>query len=153
MASATSPGVDAGEPMMVDPRAPRFGQAVTATLLAIGIVTQHPGFVYAVTAILGVAAVSGWRVDLYSFIWQELLRPVVGTPTSTDAAAPHRFAKLVGAVFTLVASLLLVSGFATAGYVVAGIVMVLAGIAAAFDLCVGCRLYREVAFFQRLGWV
>lgn len=30
---------------------------------------------------------------------------------------------------------------------------ILAGVAAAFDYCIGCRMYRQVSFFRRLGWV
>lgn len=145
---------------LVDPRAPRFGQAITALGLAAGITLQEPAFVYAIAAILVVSAVSGWRVDLYSVLWRRLVSRVVDEPAERESASPHRFAKLMGATFTALAAGLLVVGtvagievLALAGYVVAAMVALLAAVAAAFDLCVGCRLYEQVAFFRRLGWV
>ncbi len=145
---------------LVDPRAPRFGQALTAIGLVAGIALEEPALVVAVTAILVTAVLSGWRIDLYGLVWKRLVGPVLDPPAETEAASPHRFAKLMGAGFTTVASLLLVGGVAVgsptavvAGYAVAGFVALLAGVAAALDLCVGCRLYRQFAFAQRLGWV
>lgn len=77
-----------------------------------------------------------------------------------EPAAPHRFAKLVGATFTGVASALLLLGsttdtavLATGGFALAAVVAVLAAIAAVLDICVGCRMYEQVSFFRRLGWV
>jgi hypothetical protein len=66
----------------------------------------------------------------------------------------------VGEGFTAVASTPLIAGaglgsprLVLAGYAVAALVAVLAALAAAFDLCVGCRLYGQFAFARRLGWV
>lgn len=136
----------------VDPRAPRFGQAVTATLLLVGIALQAPAAVYAVAAVLVTAAATGWRVDLYGALWRSL-RPVVGEPSTRDAAAPHRFAKLLGAVGTALATALLVAGLPVAGYAVAGAVALAAGLAATTGICLGCRLYRQVGVARRLGVV
>lgn len=73
-----------------------------------------------------------------------------------DPRAPHWFAKLMDVGFTAIASVLLFAApalslpaLAPAGYAVA----VLAGVAAGADVCVGCRMYRQVSFFRRLGVV
>lgn len=86
-----------------------------------------------------------WRFDPYALLWRHLAIPLVGLPSRTEAAAPHRFAKLIGATFTLAATpLVLVGGpVALAGYALAGVVAVLAGLAATTGFCVGCRLYRR----------
>lgn len=138
---------------MVDPRAPRFGQSITALGLLAGIALQAPVFVYAVAAVLVVAAASGWRLDLYSFLWRRAMVPLVGEPDEREPASPHRFAKLMGAAFTALASALLAVGLASAGFVVAGLVAALAAVAAVLDVCVGCRMYEQVSFFRRIGWV
>lgn len=161
--NATSVGTETGEGGAVDtvdPRAPRFGQAITALGLGAGIALQRPALVFAITAILVVSAVSGWRLDPYSLVWRTVAVRVVDDPTERDAAAPHRFAKLLGAAFTTVASVLLVVGalagvgwLSLAGYAVASLVALLAAVAAVFDVCIGCRMYRQVSFFRRLGWV
>lgn len=84
----------------------------------------------------------------------------VGESAEREAASPHRFATLIGAGCTAVASAARLAGAATgvgalvlAGYVVAALVAVLAGVAAAFDVRVGCRLYAQFAFVRRIGWV
>jgi hypothetical protein len=54
---------------------------------------------------------------------------------------------------TAAASGLLFAGLPLAGYAVAGLVASLAGLAAATDVCIGCRMYRQVSLFRRLGVV
>lgn len=154
---STPPETDEGSASsgvpQVDPRAPRFGQALTTAGLALGIGLRTPAFVFAVALVLDAAVLSGWRLDLYRVLWQRVAIPVLGPSATREPASPHRFARLMGAAFTSVASVLLVAGFVTAGYAVAGMVAVLAGVAAAFDLCVGCAMYRQVSFFRRLDVV
>lgn len=137
---------------LVDPRAPRFGQTITASLLLVGVAFQLPAAVYAVTVALVTAAASGWRLDLYATLWRSLL-PAVGAPPEREPAAPHRFAKLLGAVGTSLASALLLAGVPFGGYAVAAAVAGAAGLAAATGICLGCRLYRQVGFARRLGVV
>ncbi|WP_338728605.1 DUF4395 domain-containing protein [Haladaptatus sp. DJG-WS-42] len=137
----------------VDPRAPRFGQAITATVLTAGVVLGEPLLIYAIAAILSAALFSGWRFDLYGFLWRTVMIPLVGKPTRREPAAPHRFAKLMGAGFTLAASALLLAGVPLVAYLLAGMVAVLAGLAASTGLCIGCRMYQQVSFFRRLGVV
>jgi hypothetical protein len=137
----------------VDPRAPRFGQSVTTLGLATGIVLNAPLVIYAVTVVLVTAVVSRWQVDLYASLWRRVVVPVVGSTTDREPASPHRFARVLGAVGTTLASVLLLAGFPLAGYVVAGAVAALAGLAATTGFCLGCRMYRQVALFRRLGLV
>ena len=123
----------AAPPDMVDPRAPRFGQAITALGLAVGILLQQPLFIYVITGILAVSVLSRWRLDLYALLWRRVGLRIVGAPTAREHAAPHRFAKLLGALFTAVASVCLLVGSVTGvavvgvvGYAVAAAVVVLA---------------------------
>ncbi len=137
----------------VDPRAPRFGQSLTALGLAAGIVFDAPVAIYAVTVVLVAAVASGWRLDLYAVLWRRVAVPVVGTPAEREPAAPHRFARVMGALGTALASTLLLAGLPLAGYAIAGAVAALAGLAATTGICLGCRMYRQVSFFRRLGVV
>lgn len=150
---ATVSGTEAAsDHSLVDPRAPRFGQSITATLLAVGIALGAPVAVYLVAAILVTAGATGWRLDAYGALWRSL-RPVVGRPAEREPASPHRFAKLLGAVGSALASALLLAGLTTAGFAVAALVAVAAGLAAVTGICIGCRLYRQVGVAQRLGVV
>jgi len=140
------------DPPMVDPRAPRFGQTITTAVLALGVVLQVPALVYAITAILVVSVISQWRLDLYAVLWRRVVSRML-EPTTPEPAAPHRFAKLMGATGTALASVLLLAGLPIVGYVVAGLVALAAGLAATTGICLGCRMYRSVSFFHRLDVV
>lgn len=150
MATATA-SVDrrAGGQARVDPRAPRFGQALTTIGLVLAIFLSSPELVYLVSAVLLTALLSRWRVDPYAILWRRLVQPAVGRPETPEPAAPHRFAKLLGAGGTTAASILLLVGIPMAGYVLAALVAAAAGLAALTGLCIGCRLYRQVGFFRR----
>lgn len=133
---------------VVDPRAPRFGQSITASLLLLGVGFREPVLVATVAVVLGAAVLSRWRLDLYRVLWRRLAVPVVGPPDEREPAAPHRFAKLLGATGSWIATLLLVAGLPLLGFGVAAVVGLLAGVAAATGICIGCRLYRQVAFLR-----
>jgi hypothetical protein len=139
----------------VDPRVPRFGQGLTASLLAVAIVFGVPWLVGLVALSLTLAVGSRWRLDLYGLLWRHAVVPLVGPPSRTEAAAPHRFAKLIGATFTLAGTppVLIGGPYVLAGYALAGIVAVLAGLAATTGFCVGCRLYGQLAVARRLNLV
>lgn len=139
-------------PTLVDARAPRFGQAITASGLALGIALQQPLLVYAVAAALLTAVLTRWRYDPYGLLWRLLVGTVVGRG-EREPAAPHRFAKLLGAVGTTLASALFLAGFPLPAYVVAGLIAVPAALGATTGLCIGCRMYRGVSFFRRLDVV
>jgi hypothetical protein len=147
-ASASTPTVD-----MVDPRAPRFGQSITTVGMVAFVATGNPAPLFAVAAILVTSVLTNWRVDLYGLLWKNAVIPLVGRPDRPEPASPHRFAKLLGAGFTATASLLWLGGVPLAATAVAAMVGALAFVAAAFDLCVGCRMYSQVKFFRDLGVV
>ena len=150
---AQRPDEESDSRTRVDPRAPRFGQTLTALGFGSAILFDVPVLVYAVTAVLVAAVVSGWRLDLYATLWRTAMVPLVGQPAEREHAAPHRFARLLGAGFGFLGSGLLLAGFPLAGYAVVGTVVVLAGLAASTGFCLGCRMYRQVRFVQRLGLV
>ncbi|SDR41824.1 DUF4395 domain-containing protein [Natronobacterium texcoconense] len=133
---------------LTDPRAARFGQAITATLLLAGVALTESAFVYVVALILGLAVVSGWRLDAYRLLWQHVVVRVVGRPDELEAAAPHRFAKVLGAVGSGAATLFLLLGSPTAGFALAALVGLLAALSATTGFCLGCRMYRQVSFLQ-----
>lgn len=145
---------------LVDPRLPRFGQLITASLLVAALLIQQPLLVYVTAAVLLVPVLTRWRLDLYGLTWRYLAVPLFGGPDRREPAAPHRFAKLLGATATTGASVLLVAAsmfalqmLALAGFLLAAVIALLAAIAAIANVCVGCRLYKQVGFFHRRGIV
>lgn len=146
--SASTSGVD-----LVDPRAPRFGQSITTLGMVAFVATGNPVPLFAVAAILVVSVLSNWRLDLYGVLWKNVMVPLVGKPEQREPASPHRFAKLMGAGFTATASLLWLAEFTLLATLIAAMVGVLAFVAAALDVCVGCRMYSQVKLFRDLGVV
>lgn len=147
-ASGTAPAV-----AMVDPRAPRFGQTLTTLGLAAGVVVGEPLLIAFVAVVLSTAVLSGWRVDAWAFLWRRIAIPVVGPPAEREPAAPHRFAKLLGAVGTTLSVVAIAAGVPLVGYGIAVAVATAAGLAAVTDICLGCRMYRQVSVVRRLGLV
>jgi hypothetical protein len=142
----------------VDPRAPRFGQAITAVLALGGVALQETVLVSVLAVLLVVPVLSRWRVDPYGFLWRSVARRVTDSPDTTESAIPHRFARVLGATVTTGASALLVGAgasgvgsLALAGYGLVAVVGVLAALSATTGLCVGCRMYRQVGLFRDLG--
>jgi Domain of unknown function (DUF4395) len=72
-----------------------------------------------------------------------LVRPRV----VVEDPAPHRFATLVGGVFLAAASLLALAGLSLAAWTLGWIVVGLAFLNFAFDLCVGCIMYAQLVRF------
>lgn len=138
----------------VDPRAPRFGQALTVTLLLLAVALGEPLVIAVTAALLVVPVATLWRVDPYAWLWRGLRASgAVGPPDHTESSSPHRFARLVGAVFLSVATAMLLLDGVILAYLVAGVVLVLAALAATTGFCLGCRMYEQVAAFRRLGVV
>lgn len=156
MATATSTARSTrrdGEHTLVDPRAPRFGQSITTLGLLAGIVLQAPAFVLAIALVLNTAVWSRWRLHPYSLLWRHVVTPVIDAPDEPEPAAPHRFATLVGAVGTALASVALLAGYPLVGYVLAGAIAAAAGLGAVTGFCLGCYMYRSVSLFRRLNVV
>lgn len=71
---------------------------------------------------------------------RRLVRPRV----RMEDPAPHRFAQLVGGVFLVAASLAALLGHLTIAWSLAWIVIGLAFLNFAFDVCVGCIVYAQL---------
>jgi hypothetical protein len=69
-----------------------------------------------------------------------LVRPRV----RIEDPAPHRFAQLVGGVFLLAASVAAAVGQLTVAWTLGWVVIALAFLNFAFDICVGCIVYAQL---------
>jgi hypothetical protein len=71
---------------------------------------------------------------------RRLVRPRV----RMEDTAPHRFAQLVGGIFLVAASVAAVLGHITVAWSLGWIVIGLAFLNFAFDICVGCIVYAQL---------
>lgn len=86
-------------------------------------------------------------------LYLRVLRPLgLARPdVIADDPAPHRFAQGVGAAFLLAASALLFAGLTVAGWVLAWIVVALAGVNLLAGFCAGCFVYVQLERVGLLG--
>lgn len=88
--------------------------------------------------------------SLPRLLYVKLLQPrgLVRPRVVVEDPSPHRFAQLVGGVFLAAASILALAGLDTAAWTLGWIVVALAFLNFAFDICVGCIMYAQLV---RLG--
>lgn len=127
---------------MVDPRQPRFGQAVTGVALLVGFVLAWPPIVPILAAVLGAASLGGGRANLYAHLFRPLKKALrLGPPHELEEAWPPRFANSMGFLFLAAATAFLAAGLPAVAWTLAVIVSALALLAAATGLCLGCEIY------------
>lgn len=133
----------------VDQNGLKTGQAATIILLILAFVLNSPLLV----AVVAVAQLLG-ALDVpfapYRLLYQSVVKPsgLVKPKVITDNPEPHRFAMLVGAVFNGAATLALLANAPAVGWVLVGIVVVLANLNFWLNFCAGCWMYYQ---FNRLG--
>jgi hypothetical protein len=133
----------------VDHSGLKTGQAATIILLIVAFVLNSPLLV----AFVGLAQLlGGLNVPYapYRLLYQRVIKPsgIVKPNVVNDNPEPHNFAMLVGAVFNGAATLALLASAATVGWVLVGIVLVLANLNFWLNFCAGCWMYYQ---FYRLG--
>lgn len=134
-----------GTPRPIDPRGPRFNQAVLASALVAGFLLDwwYVAPIFAVVLVLGAALGPAYGPFLRLYV--ELIKPRLGPPAELEDPRPPRFAATVGVVFLTGATISFLAGATTLGWALALIVAALAGLAAATGICVGCEIYLFVA--------
>ena len=135
-------------PRGIDPRAPRFGAAVTAVLLlvVIGLALGTAGpaatiLFAALTALFGYAAVAGIQRHPYGLFFKKVIRPRLAPPTELENPTPPTFAQGVGFVITAVGLVLSLIGVPYAIVIAAGLAFIAAFLNSVFAFCLGCQIY------------
>ena len=138
-------------PAPIDPRGPRFNQAV----LSVGLLAAFLFDVRVAVPVLGLClalgATFGPGYGPFLRFYAKVIRPRLGPPNELEDPRPPRFAATVGTGFLASASIALAAGASTLGWVLALIVAALAGLAAVTEICVGCEIYLAVAPKLRSG--
>jgi hypothetical protein len=126
-------------PAAVHPWAPRFAQAITGVLCLEALLFGTP----AVVAVAFALVLVNLLAPRYSPVaW--MFRMLAPAPGALEPAAPVRFSQVLAAVFLGAASVLLLTGPATLGWALTGMVAALALLSALTGICVGCEVYRLV---------
>lgn len=150
----------------VDPRAPRFGAAITSVLLLIGVYlaaigtstraglgqislgerVADPGFlVLLVVAILFAWSLVSARTHPFPALFRSLVRPRIGPPSEWEDARPPRFAQGVGLFVVGIGLVLHLIGVPWALVIAGSSAFIAAFLNAVFSFCLGCEIYLLLA--------
>jgi hypothetical protein len=129
---------------VIDARAPRFNQVIVGTVAVLGIVFGWP-LAWALMALqLLVGLTAGRPYCLTCLAYFLLIQPRFGEGLLEDSRPP-RLANVMGCLFLSAAAAAWWLGSPSAGMILAGIVAVLALVAATSGFCAGCELYKLTA--------
>lgn len=132
-------------PKPIDPRGPRFNQAVLTVALLVGFLLDLQAVAPVFAVVLLVGAAFGPRYGPFLRLYADLIKPRLSPPTELEDPRPPRFAAAVGVVFLGTATLAFLAGNSAVGWSLSLIVAALAGLAATTGICVGCEVYLFLA--------
>ncbi|SDL01549.1 protein of unknown function [Nonomuraea maritima] len=124
--------------MRADPRALRFGAAVTSLVLAAVLVTGSSGLLTFQVLVFACGVV--WRSP-YALLFMAVVR---SAPTYTEDSRPPRFAQGVGLVFGVAGLIGYLAGITPLALVATAAALLAAFLNAAFGFCLGCEMYLLV---------
>lgn len=142
------PHTPCGRMSSIDPRGARFSQGVVGVGALIAFVLDAPLLLPVLALALAAGAILGPQANPLALVWRHGVVPALrlGPPRATRNGAPVRFAMGVGLVALAAASLLVLGEIApVVGWGLALVVAGLALLAAATDLCVGCKIFVLLA--------
>jgi hypothetical protein len=131
----------------IDARGPRFAATITATVLAIALVTQNVWVLLAQGLVFLIGAVRGPQFTPYGLIFKNFVKPRLNKVAPTEDVRPPKFAQAVGFIFALVG---VVGAFAGADLVftiATGFALAAAFLNSAFNYCLGCEMYLLIVRF------
>jgi hypothetical protein len=146
---AVNPLDGGGGPRPIDPRGPRFNQAILTVALLVGYLFDWRPVVPLFAVVLLLGAALGPRYGPFLRLYADVIRPRLAPPASLEDPRPPRFAAAVGVLFLAAASVAFLAGAPTVGWALALVVAVLAGLSAVTGLCVGCEIW--LLFARRRG--
>ncbi len=145
MSVTTLPALRRADPYrdldVIDSRAPRFNQATVGLLSLVVVLTGWWPILAVLASQLAIGLRFGRRWCLPCVAYFELVQPRFGEGPIEDSRPP-RFANQVGLAVLSTASVAYAVGLSGVGFTLAALVTVLALLAAATGLCVGCEIYR-----------
>jgi hypothetical protein len=140
-------------PAPIDPRGPRFNQAVLAAALLSGFLFDWRPVVPLFALVLLAGAALGPRYGPFLALYARVIRPRLAPPAELEDPRPPRFASTVGVVFLGAATLAFAAGHAGIAWGLALIVAALAALSATTGVCVGCEIYLLAARRRNAGAV
>jgi hypothetical protein len=119
---------------------------VIVAAYVVGFAYPAIAWVLPFLALMMLAAMASPSFNVPRLLYTRVLRPsgIVKPRIVQEDPAPHRFAQLVGGVFLAAASVFVATGLLLVAWVLAWIVVALAFLNFAFNICVGCIVYAQL---------
>ncbi len=132
----------------IDRTALKFNQMTIVVLLLAGFIFNERILPLFVAFVMCAGSVIP-GLSLFKQFYALVLRPagIMKAEVSDESPAPHNFAQLLGGIFLGGGTLLLSTGFQTAGWALTWLVIILAGVNLVFGFCAGCFLYYQLGKF------
>jgi hypothetical protein len=132
-------------PDAVNETAVRVTATGVATMAVLALALQRPEILVVIAYGFCARALAGPRLSPLALLSTRVITPRLRGPHRFVAGPPKRFAQALGAAGSVGAVLLYyVAGWHTAAWVLAGAMVVLATLEAAFRICVGCMLHAAL---------
>ena len=132
-------------PAPIDPRGPRFNQAVLAGALLLGFLFDFRPVVALFALVLLAGAAFGPKYGPFLALYAKVIRPRLAPPKELEDPRPPRFSAALGVVVLGAGSVAFLAGQAGLGWALALVVAALAALAAVTGICVGCEMYLFLA--------
>ena len=131
----------------IDARGPRFGAAITTTVLAVALVTQNKWVLVAQGLVFLIGALRGPQFTPYGLIYKNLVKQRLSKVGPTEDVRPPKFAQAVGFMFALVGSIGAFAGVDLVFTIATGFALAAAFLNSAFNYCLGCEMYLLIVRF------
>jgi Domain of unknown function (DUF4395) len=128
---------------VIDERAPRTNQLVVGGVSLLAVLTGAWWLVTALAAQLAVGLALGRRWCLPCRLYFDVIQPRIGEGPLEDARPP-RFANFIALGFGSAITALFGLGLDSAGWIVAGVLCVVALFSGLSGFCVGCWIHRRL---------
>jgi hypothetical protein len=125
----------------IDARGPRFAATITATVLAIALVSQNVWVLIAQGLVFLIGAVRGPQFTPYGIIFKKFVKPRLKKEAPTEDVRPPKFAQAVGFLFALVGVIGSLAGSDLVFTIAVGFALAAAFLNSAFNYCLGCEMY------------
>lgn len=133
--------------LYIDARGPRFGAAITTTVLAVALVTQNKWVLVAQGLVFLIGALRGPQFTPYGLIYKNIVKPRLSKVGPTEDVRPLKFAQAVGFAFALVGSIGAFAGVDLVFTIATGFALAAAFLNSAFNYCLGCEMYLLIVRF------
>ena len=131
----------------IDARGPRFAATITATVLAIALVTQNKWVLLAQGLVFLLGAVRGPQFTPYGLLFKNVVKPRLSKVAPTEDVRPPKFAQAVGFIFALVGTIGAFAGADLVFTIATGFALAAAFLNSAFNYCLGCEMYLLIVRF------